>query len=133
MSIIPTMRDIWFFLLTTIFVATASAVPLSPAARAEIDKLLSRLEVSACEFDRNGNWYKATEAKNHLLNKLKYLEDRGMVQSSEQFIELAASTSNVSGQAYQVKCADGASAPSRSWLLSQLQLLRSATSAVRVP
>ncbi len=90
---------------------------------------MSRLEASGCEFNRNGTWHTAAEAKSHLLRKLKYLEDRGVVQSTEQFIELAASTSSTSGEPYLVKCASGTPVPSRSWLLSQLQVMRSAGGA----
>jgi len=60
--------------------------------------LLRRLEASGCEFNRNGNWYPAAEAESHLLRKLNYLQDRDMVQTTEQFIELAASSSSMSGQ-----------------------------------
>ncbi len=127
------MRRILLSLLTCLFVSAGSAAPLSPTARTEIDGLLSRLEASACEFNRNGSWYPAPEAKSHLLRKLNYLEDRGAVQSAEQFIELAASTSSMSGQPYLVRCANGAPVPSRSWLLSQLQALRSASGARKTP
>jgi len=94
---------------------------------------MSRLEVSACEFRRNGTWHTATEAKSHLLRKLKYLEDRGAVQSTEQFIELAASSSSTTGQPYFVKCKDGAPVQSGTWLLSQLQVMRSAGRARSAP
>ena len=73
------------------------------------------------------------EARAHLLPKLKVPEDRPAVKSAEQFIELAASTSSVSGQAYLVKCANAAPVASRTWLLSQLQLMRSAAGAGKAP
>jgi len=118
------MSRLLLFLATCILVEVGTAAPLSPAARTEIDGLMSRLEASGCEFNRNGTWHTATEAKSHLLRKLKYLEDRNAVQSAEQFIELAASSSSTTGQPYLVKC--GSSAPVRSgtWLLSQLQAMR---------
>ncbi len=115
-----------FFLLSWLFAAAGAAAPLAPAAKAEIDGLLSRLEASQCQFNRNGSWHSAADAKSHLLNKLKYLEDRGAVQTAEQFIELAASKSSVSGDAYLVKCGGGAAVPSAVWLQSQLQLMRRA-------
>ena len=90
---------------------------------------MDRLETSGCEFNRNGAWYTAAEAKTHLLRKLKYLEDNGAVQSAEQFIELGASTSSFTGQPYLVRCAKDAPVPSRSWLLTQLQALRSGARA----
>ena len=115
----------WLFLaLGFIAAAAAGAAPLPPAARAEIGALMSKLEASGCEFNRNGTWYPSGEAKAHLLGKLKYLEDRGAVQSTEQFIELAASSSSVSGRPYLVKCRNEAPVESRPWLLGQLRALR---------
>ncbi|MCC7326190.1 MAG: DUF5329 domain-containing protein [Burkholderiales bacterium] len=113
-------------LLVWLFATAAIAAPLAPAVQTEIDRLLGRLEASGCEFNRNGTWYAAPEVKPHLLRKLKYLEDRGLVQTTEQFIERAASGSSLSGQSYLVKCGDGASIQSGQWLRSQLQDLRSA-------
>ena len=120
-------------LLGCSFVAAVAAAPLSPAARAEIDGLLSRLESSACEFNRNGTWHSAAEAKTHLLRKLKYLEDRDLVRDTEQFVERAAATSSITGQDYLVRCARGTPVSSRSWLLTQLRLLRAATPVRSVP
>ena len=120
------MRRLVLFVLAGLNLATAFAAPLLPAARAEIGGLLGRLETSRCEFQRNGTWHNAADAKSHLLVKLNYLEERGMVASTEQFIERAASQSSLSGQPYQVRCANAAPVPSRTWLLSQLQLMRSA-------
>jgi hypothetical protein len=69
-------RRLLLLLLACLFVAAATAAPLLPVARTEIDALLSRLEALGCEFNRNGTWYTGAEAKPHLLRKLKYLEDR---------------------------------------------------------
>lgn len=127
------MPRLLLLLLTCMLVATSDAAPLSPPARAEIDGLMSRLEASGCEFNRNGTWHTATEAKSHLLRKLKYLEDRGMVQTAEQFIELAASGSSTTGQPYLVRCGNRAPVQSGAWLQSQLQAMRSSGRAKSVP
>ncbi len=120
------MRRILVFLLTCAFVAAGNTAPLSSAARTEIDELVSRLEASECEFNRNGTWHTAAQARSHLLRKLKYLEDSSTVQSTEQFIELAASSSSTTGQPYLVRCGSGPPVQSSTWLLSQLRLMRSA-------
>jgi hypothetical protein len=120
------LRRIRLLLLAGIVSAAAAAAPLAPAARAEVDALLSRLEISGCEFNRNGTWHKAAEVKPHLLRKLKYLEDRGAVQTTEQFIELAASGSSMSGEPYLVKCGNAAAVRSATWLSAQLQAMRAA-------
>ena len=127
------MQRLLFFLLTFGVAAAGHAASLSPAAKAEIDALLSRLEASSCTFNRNGTWYPASEAKSHLLRKLKYLEDRGMVQSAEQFIERAASSSSTTGRPYLVKCGSGAPVQSGTWLRSQLDVMRSSGRARSAP
>jgi len=127
------LRRLLLLFLAGLFLATGFAAPLTPAARAEIEGLLGRLEMSRCEFQRNGTWHNAADAKSHLLVKLNYLEERGMVASTEQFIERAATQSSLSGQPYQVRCANIAPVPSRAWLLSQLQLMRSAPAAKGAP
>jgi len=127
------LRLLLLFLLASVFAVAGTAAPLSSVARSEIDGLMSRLEATGCEFNRNGNWYTGAEAKLHLLRKLQYLEERGAVQSAEQFIELAATSSSVSGQPYLVKCDNGAPVPSGTWLRTQLQAVRLARPARNAP
>ena len=101
------------------------AAPAETPARAEINVLLERLQSSGCQFNRNGTWYTAPEAKAHLLKKLEYLEKRGSVRSTEQFIDVAASKSSVSGKPYQVMCGNAAPVESRAWLIEELKAVRS--------
>ncbi|HYP68896.1 MAG TPA: DUF5329 domain-containing protein [Thiobacillaceae bacterium] len=111
--------------LSCLFAPAVTAATPSPA-RGEIDALLARLQFSTCEFNRNGSWHNAAEAKAHLLVKLNYLEARTTIQSTEQFIEMAASRSSMSGQPYLVKCPNAVPVESGPWLLRQLQAIRSA-------
>jgi hypothetical protein len=120
-------------MLANALVAAAAATPLSPVARSEIDGLMARLETAGCEFNRNGKWYTGAEAKSHLLRKLQYLEERGAVQSTEQFIEFAATSSSMSGQPYLVKCDNGAPVASGAWLRTQLQAMRKSMPARNAP
>ena len=92
--------------------------------RAEIDAVLAKLQSSGCQFDRNGSWYSSSEAKNHILRKLDYLEGKTTIQSTEQFIELAASKSSSSGKPYHVKCGTEAAVESQQWLSKQLVGMR---------
>jgi hypothetical protein len=124
------MRPLWGSLLICVAVAAATAAPLPSPARAEVDRLMWKLEASGCDFYRNGSWHMGAEAKAHLLRKLSYLEDKNLVQTTEQFIELAASTSSTTGQVYLVKCGAGSPVQSRVWLLSQLQAMRTAEPAI---
>lgn len=109
--------------------ATASAVPLPPPARAEVDALLTRLQSSGCEFNRNGSWYSGADAKAHLLKKLDYLESKDLVKTAEQFIERGASGSSMSGKPYLVRCAGKAPVESARWLAAELQQLRASRAA----
>jgi len=111
----------------------AAAAPLPPVARAEIDGLMSRLDASHCEINRNGTWYPAADARAHLMTKLKYLEDRGAVETAEQFIERAASKSSVSGRPYLIRCGEVPPVESGVWLSVQLQAMRSAARTGRAP
>ncbi|MDR2507811.1 MAG: DUF5329 domain-containing protein [Candidatus Accumulibacter sp.] len=106
----------------------AAAASTPPPVRAEIDALLTRLQASGCQFSRNGSWHSGSEAKEHLLRKLEHLESKETVQSAERFIELAASRSSWSGQAYQVKCAGASPVESQVWLSRQLEIIRVSSS-----
>ena len=119
------MPSIFFALLVLLAAPALIALPVPASQRVEIDALMAALQTSACEFQRNNLWHNAADAKSHLLRKLGYLEGKNAVQSTEQFIELAASKSSVSGRAYQVKCAGAAPVDSNIWLNTQLKIIRS--------
>jgi len=114
--------------------ATAAlAAPLSPEARAEIEALVSRLETSGCEVNRNGTWYPAADVRLHLMTKLGYLEARGAVENAEQFIERAASGSSMSGRPYLIKCGDNPPMETGTWLSQQLQAMRASARPANPP
>jgi Family of unknown function (DUF5329) len=116
-------------LLLLAFTSLATAAPLPPAARAEVDALLTRLQTSGCEFNRNGSWHAGAAARGHLLKKLDYLEGKGLVKTAEQFIERGASGSSMSGKPYLVRCAGQAPVESAKWLAAELQQLRAVRAA----
>ncbi|NCT84445.1 MAG: DUF5329 domain-containing protein [Comamonadaceae bacterium] len=128
------MKDWTRTLLCATLIAAATlaqAAPLPPAARAEVDALLTRLHTSGCEFNRNGSWYSGADAKAHLQKKLEVLERKGMVSTAEQFIARGASGSSMSGKPYLVRCAGKAPVESAQWLKTELQQLRAASSPSR--
>ena len=84
--------------------SSAGSVAATPV-RAEIDALLSKLQASDCQFNRNGAWHSGAEAKEHLQRKFDYLERRGAIDSAEKFIELAASRSSTTGKVYLLSAA----------------------------
>jgi hypothetical protein len=107
----------------------AFAAP-STTARKEIAQLMDALSHSGCQFQRNGSWYGAGEARAHLQRKYDYLLKKDKVDTAEQFIERAASQSSMSGRAYRVKC-QGREQEASAWFDVQLQKLRSAAAPVR--
>ena len=123
------MRTLLVLLSMSLATAAACAAPLPPAARAEVDALLTRLQASGCEFNRNGSWFAGAEARAHLLKKLEYLEGKDMVSTAEQFIQQGATTSSMSGKPYLVRCAGKAPVESAQWLKAELQVVRAARAA----
>jgi len=111
-------------LVLALATAGAQAAPLPAPARAEVDALLTRLQSSGCQFNRNGSWYNGADAKTHLLRKLEYLEKKDLVKSAEQFIDLGASSSSSSGKPYMVKCGAAAPVESKAWLGAELKAIR---------
>jgi hypothetical protein len=92
--------------------------------RVEIAHLLEYLGSSGCQFQRNGSWYAPARAASHLNQKYEYLLKKGLVKSTESFIERAASESSASGKPYSVKCGNAAAVSSAVWLRDELQRFR---------
>ena len=109
----------------------ASAAP--PAAAVdEIGYLLGFIDRSGCKFYRNGSWYDSHRAQSHLRDKYNFLAARGLIKSTEDFIEQAATKSSMSGIDYQIQCGTSPAQPSNRWLTTALQDYR-ATPAHRAP
>jgi len=122
------MRRLFLAAIISLSASFAQATPLPPAVRAEIDALLTSLERSGCEFNRNGAWHTGSEAKTHLLRKLQYLEDKNAVGTTEQFIERGAAASSSTGKPYLVRCPGAAPVESKQWLTVRLAATRAAAS-----
>lgn len=111
------------FLAWAALAFSARAEPPPDLAVYEIEHLLSYLAKSGCEFSRNGKWYPSAKAEAHLRRKYRYLVEKDLVNSAEQFVERAATGSSQSGQPYQVRC-QGNVFPSAVWLTQELQRYR---------
>ena len=96
----------------------------SVASEVEINHFFTYLNESGCEFYRNGTWYKANQASDHLRQKYEYLKSRGRVTSAEDFIRNAATQSSMSGEAYQVRCPNKAPVRSEKWFNTELRVFR---------
>ena len=103
----------------------ASAAEPSATVQREVNFLLDAIEASGCRFYRNGTWYSAHEARLHLRGKYDWLAARDGVAATEQFIDLAATQSSLSGRAYLVQCGEGPTRASNQWLRERLAQFRS--------
>jgi hypothetical protein len=90
----------------------------------EVNFLLGYVEGSGCEFYRNGTWYDSKTAQSHLRDKYKYLVARNLINTTEEFIERAATESSLSGKPYEVRCNGGAAVTSKQWLRKELARFR---------
>jgi hypothetical protein len=115
-----------------IFLALISALTMPSAwadapknVQIEVDFLLGYINVSGCQFYRNGSWYDPQEAQAHLRTKYQYLSARNQISTTEDFIEKAATKSSFSGQAYQVECKGEPTTFSNQWLSAALARFRS--------
>jgi len=90
----------------------------------EIMHLFNYLKNADCEFNRNGKWYDAKEAAKHINKKYQYLDRKGLINSTEQFIDQAASKSSMSGKSYMVKCGKSEPIKSSVWFKRELSNFR---------
>ncbi len=125
----PTMKKIVAGLLLALPVAALAqpvVPPVPPRAQAEIDHLFDYISHSDCQFNRNGSWHDMVAAKAHVNTKYEWLKERGKIDSTESFIENAASRSSFSGKDYLVQCQGAEPVPSASWLKAELARYRQA-------
>lgn len=113
-------------ILAMLGLLAAAAAGAAPAAgvQMEVNFLLGFVEGSGCDFQRNGSWHDSVAAQVHLRDKYRYLAARDLIDTTEQFIERAASQSSLTGRAYQVRCKGGPTITSKQWLSDELAHLR---------
>lgn len=116
---------VWFLSVTGFFITLDAAAALTPFAQREIDHLLGFVEISGCEFLRNGAWYSSERALAHLRSKYAFVKNS--INATEDFIEKAASRSSMTRQPYQVRCGPGAIVPADRWLTEELMRFRAMT------
>ena len=122
------LRSVAAALALLLAVPAAPAAP-SPQARREIGQLMDALANSSCRFQRNGSWYDAARARQHLQRKYDYLLKQQLVDTAEQFIERAASRSSRSGRAYRVQCPGQPEQEAAAWFRARLRGLRGSGAA----
>jgi len=102
--------------------SSSIAADVTPSGQREIEHLLNFVQRSDCVIDRNGKSYGADAAISHIRKKYAYFEDE--IETSEDFIELSATRSTMSGKDYLVRCGDAEQIRTQDWLLQELQNFR---------
>jgi uncharacterized protein DUF5329 len=110
-------------MLGLLLVPVGHAEP-STNVQIEVNFLLGYVEGSGCEFYRNGTWHDSKTAQAHLRDKYNYLVARNLINTTEDFIERAATESSFSGQPYKVRCNGGVTVTSKQWLRDELERFR---------
>jgi hypothetical protein len=102
----------------------AAAAEPAQLAAAEIQYLLQATENSGCEFYRNGSWHSAAEARTHLAQKYDQAQKQSALRSADDFIEVVATRSSVTGELYLLRCQDAKPVASASWFRETLKRYR---------
>jgi hypothetical protein len=110
--------------LATFTIAAADKAASQPvAAMSEPDRieaLIAHIEgLSTAVFVRNGAAHSAADAASHL--RAKWKRAGSEVATAEQFIDLIATQSSMSGEAYVIRLADGTEAPAGAYLHARLR------------
>ena len=116
------IRALIFGVVCVPFVANSS--DLQAEDKAQIEHLLSFISSSPCKFMRNGSWYEASEAADHIRKKYNYVLSKGLIESAEDFIKYSATKSSISGKKYRVQCSNSPEIDSSEWLLTELGAFR---------
>lgn len=89
---------------------------------ATVQHLIAHVAGSDLVFIRNAGRYTGQQASEHMLKKYRHFRDR--IKTPEEFIDLCASRSLLSGKPYRVVDAQGRETMTRTWLLAELQAYR---------
>jgi hypothetical protein len=80
--------------------------------------LLHRIETADAAFIRNGQTHTPQEAAAHVRAKYEHFKEQ--IKTPEDFIQLAATKSLLTGQPYLVRTRDGKEMPLTAWLSNAL-------------
>jgi hypothetical protein len=125
------IQPLAIFIIAVLFSGILLQATAASVAEVEIGQLLGLIERSGCAVYRNGSWYSASDARVHLEKKYRYLRDRGLVNTTEDFIDRVATVSSMSGEPYQVKCDGHEPISSADWLTTEWQRFQKSSAAMR--
>ena len=109
-------------LLSLLAVVSAAFADVPPEQLSEVEHLLAFVKNSGCIINRNGTDHPADKGISHIETKYDYFRDD--ISSTEEFIELSATKSTMSGDYYMVKCPGKETIKTQDWLLTELKKYR---------
>ena len=112
----------WVVALAASFLVQGSVADVPESSRPEVQHLLDFLRGSECRMERNGKTHSSEDAYAHVKKKYDYFRDE--IGTSEEFIELSATKSTLSGRYYRVLCPGEPPVRTRDWLLEELERYR---------
>jgi hypothetical protein len=120
------MKIRWPKVLALGLVVAPVALAEPPAImQQEINYLIRHIGDSGCEFKRNGLWNNNSKtAEAHVRGKYDFLVKLGMIDTTKDFIDKAATESSVSGEPYEIRCGGDLPMPSSVWLRNELARYR---------
>lgn len=118
-----------FFAIVFIMISTSANADVSAEQKLETSHLLNFVKDTPCKIIRNGKAYDGNGAVTHIRKKYDYFKDD--IETTEQFIELAATKSTLSGKYYTVVCGDAQPVRTKDWLLEELRNYRQRESTWR--
>jgi hypothetical protein len=110
------------FTVMTVCIWSMAVADVPETQAGEVEHLISYLENSDCSMVRNGKSHSGREGAKHV--RRKYHHFRAKISSTEEFIELSATKSTMSGRLYEVHCPGKAPVTSRDWMLAELKNFR---------
>jgi len=111
------------FIHIVLWFASAAILAAATTPETEIEGLLAYVKgLDQATFVRNGTSYSPAQAEAHL--RMKWNNARSHIKTAEDFIELCASKSSVSGKPYLIRFADGRTVEAGFAFREQLGLLR---------
>ena len=114
------------FAIVLILTLTTVNADVTAEQKLETSHLLNFVKSSPCKIIRNGKAYDGNKAVNHIQKKYDYFKDD--IETTEQFIELSATKSTLSGKYYTVVCGDDQPVRTKDWLLEELKNYRQSES-----
>ena len=110
------------FAIVFILLATAATAEVGAEQKLETSHLLDFVKNTPCKIIRNGKAYDGNRAVTHIQQKYDYF--RNDIETTEQFIDLSATKSTMSGKYYTVVCGDAQPVRTKDWLLEELRHYR---------